>query len=206
MENFKIETDPKVYEPSDDSYLLTENLMIQKGDEVLEIGTGSGIVAIKASSLAKSVIATDINYDALKLAEKNIRINKIENIKLSFGNLFEPVQNKKFDLILFNPPYLPTDKNDILEDSLNYAFDGGIDGMKIIDPFLNQVKSHLKFGGKVQMIQSSLSNIQETINKLEKEGFEVEVTAKERFFFEEIVLITGTLRNRHQKSINENKH
>ncbi|MDR3222699.1 MAG: methyltransferase [Methanobrevibacter sp.] len=192
--NFKIETNTKVYEPSDDSYLLSENLIIEKGDEVLDIGTGSGIIAISASTLAKSVIATDINYDALKLAEKNIKINKIENISLCFGNLFQPVKNKKFDLILFNPPYLPTDKTDILEDNLNYAFDGGIDGMKTINPFLNQVKNHLKYGGRVQMIQSSLSKIQETINKLEKIGFVVEITASERFFFEEIVLITGTLK------------
>ncbi|MDR3292377.1 MAG: methyltransferase [Methanobrevibacter sp.] len=192
--NFKIETNPKVYEPSDDSYLLSENLIIEKDDEVLDIGTGSGIIAISASTLAKSVIATDINYDALKLAEKNIKLNKIENIRVCFGNLFQPVKNKNFDLILFNPPYLPTDKNDILEDNLNYAFDGGIDGMKVINSFLNQVKNHLKCGGRVQMIHSSLSKIQETINKLEDLGFVVEITASERFFFEEIVLITGTLK------------
>ncbi|MDR1818957.1 MAG: methyltransferase [Methanobrevibacter sp.] len=196
MGNFKIETNPNVYEPSDDSYLLAENLIIEEGDEVLEIGTGSGIIAIKASILAKSVLATDINYDALKLAEKNIRMNEIENIELCFGNLFEPVKNKKFDLILFNPPYLPTNEDDILEDNLNYAFDGGIDGMKTINPFLNQVKNHLKSDGKVQMIQSSLSKIQETINKLEKSGFTVEITARERFFFEKIVLITGILKNK----------
>ncbi|GAA5819399.1 MAG: methyltransferase [Methanobrevibacter sp. CfCl-M3] len=192
--NFKIETNLNVYEPSDDSYLLAENLIIKEGDEVLEIGTGSGIIAIKASILAKSVFATDINYDALKLAEKNIRMNEIENIELCFGNLFEPVKNKKFDLILFNPPYLPTNEDDIFEDNLNYAFDGGIDGMKTINPFLNQVKNHLKSDGKVQMIQSSLSKIQETINKLEKNGFAVDITARERFFFEEIILITGILK------------
>lgn len=191
--DFKIETNNNVYEPSDDSYLLAENLMIKKGDEVLEIGTGSGIVAINASTLAKLVIATDINYDALKLAEKNVKINEIKNIDLCFGNLFEPVKNKKFDLILFNPPYLPTEKDDILEDDLNHAFDGGIDGMKVITPFINQVKDYLKCGGKVQMIHSSLSKIQETATQLEKIGFEVEITAHERFFFEEIVLIQGTL-------------
>ncbi|MDR2830366.1 MAG: methyltransferase [Methanobrevibacter sp.] len=193
MGDFKIETNNSVYEPSDDSYLLAENLMIKKGDEVLEIGTGSGIVAINACTLAKSVIATDISYDALRLAEMNIKINKIKNIELCFGNLFESVKNKKFDLILFNPPYLPTDKDDILEDNLNHAFDGGIDGMKVITPFLNQVKNYLKCGGKVQIIHSSLSKVQETINQLKRIGFEVEITAHERFFFEEIVLITGTL-------------
>jgi release factor glutamine methyltransferase len=189
--NFTIETLENVYEPSDDSYLLAENLLVEKGDEVLEIGTGTGIIAINASILAKSVIVTDINYDALKLAEKNIKTNKIKNIKLCYGNLFEPLTNKKFDLILFNPPYLPTNREEVLEDDLNYAFDGGIDGMKIIKPFLNQLKSHLKDKGKVQMIQSSLSNVEETIHILESQGLKTEITAKERFFFEEIFLITG---------------
>ncbi|MDR2873799.1 MAG: methyltransferase [Methanobrevibacter sp.] len=194
MGNFTIKTSENVYEPSDDSYLLAKNLMIKKGDEILEIGTGTGIIAMNASILAKSVIATDINYDALKLAEKNIKSNKIKNIKLCYGNLFNPVQNKKFDLILFNPPYLPTDKEDILEDDLNYAFDGGIDGMKTITSFLNQLKSHLKDKGKVQMIHSSLSKVEETIRILKSKGFQTEITAKERFFFEEIVLITGFLK------------
>jgi release factor glutamine methyltransferase len=192
--NFTLQTSENVYEPSDDSYLLAENLIIEKNDEVLEIGTGTGIIAISASTLAKSVIATDINYDALKLAEKNIKSNKIKNIELYYGNLFKPVENKKFNLILFNPPYLPTNKEDVLENNLNYAFDGGIDGMKIISPFLNQAKSHLKNKGKIQMIQSSLSNIKKTIHILKSQGFQTEITAKEKFFFEEIVLITGFLK------------
>lgn len=196
---FIIETSDKVYEPSDDSFLLAENLKINSDDEVLEIGTGSGIIAIHASKIAKNVIATDISYDALELAEKNIKTNDIKNITLLFGNLFEPLKkemkNRKFDVILFNTPYLPTDECEILEDNLNYAFDGGLDGRKIITPFLNQVKDYLTENGKIQMIQSSLSNIEETISKLEELGFESEITAKEKFFFEEIVLITAFLKD-----------
>ncbi|WP_067259786.1 HemK2/MTQ2 family protein methyltransferase [Methanobrevibacter cuticularis] len=193
MGEFEIETNNNVYEPSDDSFLLSENLIIEPDDIVLEIGTGTGIIAISASKLAKKVIATDINFDALELAEKNIKANDVGNITLLFGDLFEPVQNMKFDVILFNLPYLPTEECEILEDNLNYAFDGGLDGRKVINPFLNEVKSYLNEGGKVQLIQSSLSNIEETISKLRELGFKTEITAKERFFFEEIVLITGVL-------------
>jgi release factor glutamine methyltransferase len=191
--DFIIETNDNVYEPSDDSYLLAENLIIDHGEEVLEIGTGSGIIAIHASKIAKNIIATDINVDALELAEKNIKLNNIENITLLFGNLFEPVKSMKFDVILFNTPYLPTEECDILDDNLNFAFDGGLNGRKVIDLFLNSVKNHLKPKGKVQLIQSSLSNIEKTITKLEKLGFITEITAKERFFFEEIVLISAFL-------------
>ena len=190
---FNIEKDEMVYEPSDDSYLLAENLIINTGEKVLEIGTGSGIVAMYASQMTDKVVATDINFNAIELAEKNFTSNGIKNIELLLGNLFEPVKNQKFDVILFNAPYLPTEKSEILDDSLNYAFDGGLDGRKVIDSFLNEVKNHLNRGGRVQLIQSSLSNVEETISKLKELGFKVEITATEKFFFEEIVLITGFL-------------
>lgn len=195
---FKFETDEMVYEPSDDSFLLADNLDINLGDKVLEIGTGSGIIAMHASKVADEVIATDINFNAIELAEKNFKNNNIDNIKLLFGDLFEPLkseseENQKFDLIVFNTPYLPTEECEILEDNLNYAFDGGIDGRKVIDRFLNEVKDYLNNGGRVQLVQSSLSNVEQTLLKLEELGFLVEITSSERFFFEEIVLITGFL-------------
>ena len=190
---FKIETDELVYEPSDDSFLLAENLIINKGEKVLEIGTGSGIIAIYASKMTEDIVATDINFNAIELAEKNFASNGLKNIQLFLGNLFEPVKNQKFDVILFNAPYLPTESSEILDDNLNYAFDGGLDGRNVIDKFLNQVKNHLNHGGRVQLIQSSLSNIEETLNKLNDLGFKVEITATEKFFFEEIVLITAFL-------------
>lgn len=193
---FEFETAEMVYEPSDDSFILANNLNINSNDRVLEIGTGSGIVAMYASKLAKKVVATDINFNAIELAKKNFLANDITNIRLLFGDLFEPIKaepkdKQNFDVILFNIPYLPTDECEILENNLNYAFDGGLDGRKIIDPFLNQVKDYLNEGGRIQIIQSSFSNIEQTLLKLEELGFLPEITAKEKFFFEEIVLITG---------------
>lgn len=190
---FKIVTDEMVYEPSDDSFLLAENLIINNGEKVLEIGTGSGIVAMYASKMTDEIIATDINFNAIELAEKNFAYNGIKNIQLLFGNLFQPVKNQKFDVILFNTPYLPTEEWEILDDNLNCAFDGGLDGRKVIGEFLNNVKNHLNHDGRVQLIQSSLSNIEETISRLNDLGFKTEITATEKFFFEEIVLITGFL-------------
>ncbi|MCL2157461.1 MAG: class I SAM-dependent methyltransferase [Methanobrevibacter sp.] len=193
VDEFEIETDEMVYEPSDDSFLLAENLIINSGDEVLEIGTGSGIVAMYASKKTDKIVATDINFNAIELAEKNFTSNGLENIQLFLGNLFEPVKDQKFDVILFNTPYLPTESSEILDDNLNYAFDGGLDGREVIDEFLNQVKNHLNHDGRLQLIQSSLSKIEETISRLNDLGFKVEITASEKFFFEEIVLITAFL-------------
>ena len=191
MGKFEIETDDLVYIPSDDTFLLAENLEIKEGQSVLEIGTGSGLVSMYASLLTDDVTATDINYNALELAEKNFRLNNINTIKLEFGDLFEPVKDKKFDVILFNTPYLPTDSDDIINDDLNYAFDGGLDGRKVIDRFINQVSNHLNDKGIVQIIQSSLSDNDRTLHMFDRNGFIAEIAASEKFFFEEIVLINA---------------
>ena len=191
MGKFEIETDDLVYIPSDDTFLLAENLEIKEGQSVLEIGTGSGLVSMYASLLTDDVTATDINYNALELAEKNFKLNNINTIKLEFGDLFEPVKDKKFDVILFNTPYLPTDSDDIINDDLNYAFDGGLDGRKVIDRFINEVSNHLNDKGIVQIIQSSLSDNDRTLHMFDRNGFIAEIAASEKFFFEEIVLINA---------------
>ena len=191
MPDFIINTDDNVYVPAEDSYLLADNLEIKKGQSVLEIGTGSGIVAMYASRLTDDITVTDINFDACELARKNFAENGIENIEILWGNLFEVVENRKFDVILFNTPYLPTDEGDVIDSNLNYAFDGGLNGRKVIDLFLNEVKNHLNDGGIVQMIQSSLSGNDETLARLDELGFIAEIAASEHFFFEDITLINA---------------
>ncbi len=191
MPDFIINTDDNVYVPAEDSYLLADNLEIKKGQSVLEIGTGSGIVAMYASRLTDDITVTDINFDACELARKNFAENGIENIEILWGNLFEVVENKKFDVILFNTPYLPTEDDEVLDNTINYAFDGGLNGRKVIDLFLNEVGNHLNDGGIVQMIQSSLSGNDETLARLDEMGFIAEIAASEHFFFEDITLINA---------------
>ena len=191
MADFIINTDDNVYIPAEDSYLLADNLLIEEGQSVLEIGTGSGIVAMYASRLTDKITVTDINFDACQLAEKNFQENGIENIEILFGNLFEPVKDRKFDVILFNTPYLPTENDDVIDDTINYAFDGGLNGRKVIDVFLNEVGNHLNDGGIVQLIQSSLSGNEETLEKLDRLGFIAEIALSEHFFFEDITLINA---------------
>ncbi|MGZ7069748.1 MAG: HemK2/MTQ2 family protein methyltransferase [Methanobacterium sp.] len=189
-----IHTHPEVYEPAEDSYLLADNLDIKRTDEVLEIGTGTGFIAISASKKAGKVIATDINDYAIKCAIKNVVTNKAYNIELKKGSMFEPVQGEKFDLILFNAPYLPTSEDEKIDEELNTAFDGGPEGRDIIDEFIGEVKHHLNKEGRIQLVQSSLADNEKTISKLEELGFDAEITARQKFFFEEIVVISGKLK------------
>lgn len=192
--HIKFETCKQVYAPAEDTFLLADNLIVHEGDIVLEIGTGTGLVALNASKTASKVVATDINPHAIKCAQANTLLNEVGNMDIRPGDLFQPVQDEKFDLILFNTPYLPSAEDEIIGDELDAAWDGGVDGRRVIDLFLNEVRNYLNGKGIVQLVQSSLSNNEKTCQKLEDMGFKVEITASERFFFEEIVVISGFLK------------
>lgn len=188
----EFQTCEKVYQPAEDTFLLAENIMVNDSDRVLEIGTGTGIIAIMVSKLVKSIVAVDINRFSVECAQKNAEINHAQ-VDVKLGDLFDPVDHDKFDLILFNTPYLPTGEDEIVDDELEAAWDGGEDGRSVINRFIEDLPLHLNPKGRVQLVQSSLSNIEETLGMLMEMGFKVSVTASERFFFEEVVVITGTL-------------
>ncbi len=188
----EIRVDSEVYKPADDSFLLADNLEVKINDKVLELGTGTGFLSILAAKKgASQIIATDITDKALKCAEKNIeKENLAKKIELRKGNLFDPVKNEKFDLIIFNPPYLPTRKKDSIESDLELAWNGGTDGRKVINRFIENLESHLEKDGRFFLIQSSLSGIEETTNKLEEKNFEIRKKS-EKYSFEKLYLIKG---------------
>ncbi len=191
--DIQYKTHPQVYQPAEDTFLLADNLQVERMSRALEIGTGTGFIAIIAARKARMVIATDVNPHALECTLKNIVTNKAFNVELRKGDLFEPVEDEKFDLILFNTPYLPSDEDEIVDDELDAAWNGGLNGREVIDRFLAGVKEHLNPGGKVQLVQSSLSDNEKTLQKLEELGFKASITAREKGFFEEIVVITAVL-------------
>lgn len=190
-EDIHYQTHPLVYQPAEDTFLLASNLQVERRSRVLEIGTGTGIVAIMAAKKAQMVIATDTNPHALHCAVGNLIVNKTYNVELREGDLFAPVEDEKFDLILFNTPYLPSSGDETVDDELDAAWNGGSDGREVIDRFLKDVKDYLNPGGKVQLVQSSLSDVDKTLKKLEELGFKASITAQEKYFFEEVVVITA---------------
>ncbi|MCK9150556.1 methyltransferase [Methanobacterium alcaliphilum] len=155
-----IETHPEVYKPSKDTFLFLENLDIQRKDEVLEIGAGTGLIAIYTAQRTKNVVATDISEEAVRCALKNTINNKTYNIELKQGNLFEPLNGEKYDLILFNSTCNNTEK---------------IECINTLHQFLEEAPYHLKNKGRVQLLHSSIFDIEKTKSKLEESGFEIEV-------------------------------
>ncbi|XRO75778.1 HemK2/MTQ2 family protein methyltransferase [Methanocaldococcus sp. 28A] len=190
IEGIKLKLHPEVYEPAEDSILLLKNLVDVKNKKVLEIGVGTGLISIVcAKKGAKKVVGVDINPYAVKLAKENAKLNNVDIICLE-SDLFENVTGK-FDVILFNPPYLPTSDEDKIDSYLNYAFDGGKNGREILDRFIDNLPNYLKKSGVVQILQSSLTGEEETINKLKSLGFKVFKVASLKVPFEELMVING---------------
>lgn len=180
----------EVYPPAEDTFLLIDNLIIKDSDEVLEIGTGTGIVSISASLKCKEVTSTDINPYAIKCAEANVKLNNIKNINIIKSDLFENIYDE-YDLILFNTPYLPVFEDEHVDDEYSKAWDGGESGREVIDKFIKEAPDYLKENGKIQLVQSSLSDNEKTLEIFRKKGLKAEITAEEHIFFEDITLITA---------------
>jgi len=180
-----------VYEPAEDTFLIAEHL---KADGcVLEIGTGCGILSILAAFEAEHVVSTDINPDAAKCAKLNAKMNGVsEKIDILVGDLFRPLRDDStFNTILFNAPYLPEEGSgeSRFKSQIDYAWSGGKGGREVIDRFIQQAPKHLKPGGRILLVQSSLSDVEETLREFRKQGLQAEVVAKRESFFETITLI-----------------
>ncbi|MFH1211312.1 MAG: HemK2/MTQ2 family protein methyltransferase, partial [Candidatus Woesearchaeota archaeon] len=135
-----------IYDPQEDSYLLQKHIKdyVLAKSRVLDMGTGSGILAFEAAQYADSVLAADINSRAVAEIKKRIKKEKrkegIKNIEARESDLFSNIEKKEeFDLIIFNPPYLPSDKK-----YPDAALDGGRHGCELIIRFLEQARGHLK--------------------------------------------------------------
>lgn len=185
----------QVYPPSDDSFMLAENSRKLKG-RILDMGTGCGIAALVNASEnpENEVLGVDINREALSCARKNAEKNGIKNARFSESNLFSGIETEKFDCILFNPPYLPTAEKEKLDGGINAAFDGGKDGRKTLDLFLEKASRHLFEKGRILLVQSSLNNPERTVEMLRKKSFEVETIEKRSFFFEKLFLYRAILK------------
>lgn len=190
-----------VYEPAEDSFLFAENLAVEKGEVVLDVGTGCGILAIIAADKAARVVAVDINPCAVLCAKENARLNEVAHkMFLVQGDLFAPIKTEeKFDSILFNAPYLPS-KPFEKKSWLGRAWAGGVTGRQVIDRFVCEAPRYMKEDGRILLMQSTLSDVGETLRRFKKDGLKTSIVAERALpFFEELVLVeaerSSSLRN-----------
>jgi release factor glutamine methyltransferase len=179
-----------VYAPAEDSFLLAKHAHKIQGN-ILELGTGCGISSLVNASRNPTnyVLGVDINPHAIRNAEYNARHNRIKNARFSHSNLFSHVPKLRFDGILFNPPYLPTNEEVEEEHHARLALDGGKDGREIIDKFISVLPEHLLPGGKALMVHSSINGLSQTMDLAQEKDLSIEVVEEQPFFFEKLQLI-----------------
>jgi release factor glutamine methyltransferase len=176
-----------IYIPAEDSYLMSNilkenipDLLEKKPDlKFLEIGAGSGIHLQTALSLGikkENIFSSDINKNSVSHCS-------LLGFNCIYSDLFDAFkENNNFDLIIFNPPYLPEDKSEPTSSRL--ATTGGKKGNEIILRFLQQAKDYLKTDGQIFLITSSLA---EDVNFKEL-GYKEEEIGCEKLFFERLCI------------------
>ena len=173
-----------MYEPGDDSFFFGEflkdylkNFENKENLEVMEMGSGSGILAEICSEFIpkKNIVCVDIQYTCVK----NLRKKGFATIH---SDLFKEVpKEKKYDLIFFNAPYLPEDKNEEKQSQIETT--GGKRGDEISLKFIKQAKKYLKDKGKIFLLISSLTSF----DKIKK--FDPKIVSRKKIWFEELLIL-----------------
>lgn len=175
-----------VYEPAEDSFMLLGAALAAgpRPRAALEIGTGCGLIAtMVARAGCPLVVATDISPQAIRCASANAK-RLAPGVHFIASDLFSAIR-RSFDLVLFNPPYLPVER----AASEEVAWAGGKTGRDLIDRFIAGVTPHLRKGGSALFVQSSLDGPDRSRAMATEAGLGFDVLDRESFFFESLYVI-----------------
>lgn len=176
----------EVYEAAEDSHLLARAAVVraESGDLVLDVGTGSGYVAVTvAETTGARVLGSDLNPHACRRA----REAGVEAVR---ADLVAPFRDTTFDLVTFNPPYLPTPEAEGRDDWMERALSGGESGREVVEPFLDTVRRVLDPDGRVLLVVSSLTGIDAVRERARTNGLTTRVVEEESFPFERLVVLS----------------
>ena len=174
-----------IYQPAEDSYLLKDVVrdflseQNNKNMKILDMGSGSGIQALACKDLGfENVLAVDINMEVVNYLKKK-RLNTIES------DLFSKIyEDNKFDLIIFNAPYLPEDERE--PEDIKLATAAGKKGYEIIIRFLKEAKEFLNENGQILLLFSSLSQPKIILNKANELGYNMRLLVSQMIPFEKL--------------------
>lgn len=175
---------PRVLRPPSDAWLLVETMRdhgLADRASVLDVFSGSGVLAVAAASQgAGSVTATDISKRAVLNVRLNARLNGVR-VRARRGDLFAPVGQRRFDLVVANPPYLPSAREGLPKHgAAARAWEGGRTGRLLLDRFCTEVPAHLTPGGSALLVHSSLCGETATLEAFRGTGLDAEVLARSR--------------------------
>ena len=174
---------PGVFQPPSDAWMLAEYLRrerLAEGASVLDVCTGSGMLAICAAcDGAAEVTAVDISRRAVVAVRLNARLNGVQ-VAAVRGDLFEPLRGRRFDVIVSNPPYLPGDIAELPRRGLARAWEGGRTGRAFIHRISARAREHLRPGGVMLLVYSTVCGERQTLDGLRAGGLEPSVVERRR--------------------------
>ncbi|MFF4957058.1 HemK2/MTQ2 family protein methyltransferase [Streptomyces sp. NPDC001222] len=180
---------PGVYEPQDDTRLLTRALCRERfapGAEVLDLGTGTGALALTAARLGAQVTAVDISWRAVFVTRVNALLSR-QNISVRRGDLTSAVPGRSFDLVVSNPPYVPSPCRAVPRGAAR-AWDAGWDGRMVLDRICDAATTLLRPQGVLLMVQSALCGVEDTLARLTGSGLSATVTDRTRVPYGRVLL------------------
>jgi len=176
-----ITTDVGVYAPQHDSHLLVEALQctgVAEGRNVLDVGTGSGVLAVAAAQLgAARVTAFDICPRAVQCSQTNAAAAGVD-VDVRRGSLSDALACGPFDVVVSNPPYVPVAPIAASHSAVtgpSWAWDAGSDGRLILDPLCAAAPRLLAPGGTILVVQSEFADVYATVDALQAGGLAAEV-------------------------------
>jgi len=176
---------PGVYAPQEDTSLLAAALSeepLPRGAEVLDVGTGSGALALEAARRGGRVTAVDVSWRAVCAAWVNARLSRLP-VRIRRGDLFGPVRGQRFDLILANPPYVPAPDGSVAPRGRARNWDGGRDGRLVVNRICREAPRLLRPGGVLLMVHSAVSDPDRSVAQLREAGLKAAVTRRSRIAF-----------------------
>lgn len=199
FKEYSLDIPSRVYIPSEDTDLLLnvlEEEIIKRNKtfkKAIEIGAGNAFLSLEIYDNVNQLYSTDINPIVIDYLLNVKDKYNLEKMKVIYSNLFDSIEeNEKFDLIVFNPPYVPTEDLEKEDDSINgydLAVNGGKDGREIINYFLEKLPNHLEREGVCYLLVSSLNNPVEIIENLKLKKLNAEIVSSQKLFFEELFVL-----------------
>lgn len=178
--------DGEVYQPAEDTHLLATAAAahVAADDRVVDVGTGSGhVAATVADETGAEVLGTDVNPHACRQA----RERGVEAVR---ADLLDPIATASVDVVVCNPPYLPTEPDEAWDDWMEVALSGGESGLAVIEPLLADVGRVLRPGdGRVLLLVSSLTGVDDVVALAAERGFSAVAVAEESFPFETLTVL-----------------
>jgi release factor glutamine methyltransferase len=176
-----------VYPPQHDSQLLIDTLHkaeLVRGRRVLDLCTGSGVVAIAAAELgAASVTAFDICPHAVSCSRGNAAGAGVV-VDVREGSYSAALDYAPFDVIVSNPPYVPTPPagdTEVIPITAGpaRAWDAGVNGRMVLDPLCELAAALLGPSGSMLLVQSALSGVEQSLKAFRSTGLKAEVIASQ---------------------------